>query len=202
MVSRRIQHSLMININTLRQLFLIFTMLSFMGCQGPEPRKPIKVKSGSYFKESIDRNKQLLASEQKQIAQIIQNDSLHLYEHSANGSWFYYESKNDTSDYFPKTDDLVTLSYNLISLSNDTIYSVDEIGIQSYKVDKQDVFPGLRSSVKLLKENEKATFLYPSSLAYGYHGDDHKIGINVPLKATISILKIEKALQTDSIPKP
>ncbi|MGB5274162.1 MAG: FKBP-type peptidyl-prolyl cis-trans isomerase, partial [Flavobacteriaceae bacterium] len=107
-----------------------------------------------------------------------------------------------TSDYYPKTDDLVTLSYNLISLSNDTIYTVEEIGVQSYKVDKQDVFPGLRSSVKLLKENEKATFLFPSSLAYGYHGDDHKIGVNVPLKATISILKIETASQADSIPKP
>jgi gliding motility-associated peptidyl-prolyl isomerase len=176
--------------------------MSFLGCQGPEARRPVKIKSGSYFKESIERNRQLLASEEKLIEQIIDNDSLHLYEHSANGSWFYYESKNDTSEYYPTTDDLVTLSYNLISLTNDTIYTTDEIGVQRYKVDKQDVFPGLRSSVKLLKEKEKATFLFPSSLAYGYHGDDDKIGINVPLKATISILKIEKASQADSIPKP
>ena len=192
----------MIGINSLRRLFPIFAILSFMGCQGPEARRPIKVKSGSYFKESIERNRQLLASEEKLIKQIIDKDSLHLYENSANGTWFYYESKNDTSDYYPKTDDLVTLSYNLISLTNDTIYSMEEIGVQRYKVDKQDVFPGLRSSVKLLKENERATFLFPSSLAYGYHGDDHKIGVNVPLKATIHILKIERASQADSIPKP
>ena len=32
--------------------------------------------------------------------------------------------------------------------------------------------------------------------------DDHKIGVNVPLKATIHILKIERASQADSIPKP
>ncbi len=192
----------MIKINSLRHLFLSFAILSFLGCQGPEARRPIKVKSGSYFKVSIERNKQLLASEEKLIKQIIDKDSLHLYEPSANGSWFYYEAKNDTSDYYPKTDDLVTLRYNLISFSNDTIYTMDEIGVQSYKVDKQDVFPGLRSSVKLLKENERATFLFPSSLAYGYHGDDHKIGVNVPLKATISILKIERASQADSIPKP
>jgi gliding motility-associated peptidyl-prolyl isomerase len=191
----------MIKINSLRILYLSFAILSFLGCKGPEARRPIKVKSGSYFKESIERNKQLLASEEKLIKQIIDKDSLHLYEHSANGSWYYYEAKNDNSDYYPKTDDLVTLSYNLISLSNDTIYAMDEIGVQSYKVDKQDVFPGLRSSVKLLKEHEKATFLFPSSLAYGYHGDDHKIGVNVPLKATISILKIERASQADSIPK-
>lgn len=50
---------------------------------------------------------------------------------------------------------------------------------------------------KLLKEKETATFLFPSSLAFGYHGDNDKIGANIPLKTTISILEIKK--QNDSI---
>jgi FKBP-type peptidyl-prolyl cis-trans isomerase len=64
-------------------------------------------------------------------------------------------------------------------------------------VDKQNLFPGLRNSIKLLREGETATFLFPSSMAFGYHGDNNKIGTNIPLKSTITLLKIEK--QKDSI---
>ncbi|MEP4882173.1 MAG: gliding motility-associated peptidyl-prolyl isomerase GldI, partial [Maribacter dokdonensis] len=75
---------------------------------------------------------------------------------------------------------------------NDTIYSKEDIGVVNYKVDKQELFLGLRDAVKMLKEKERATFLFPSSLAFGYHGDENKIGSNVPLKSTITILQIEK----------
>jgi FKBP-type peptidyl-prolyl cis-trans isomerase len=44
----------------------------------------------------------------------------------------------------------------------------------------------------LLKEGEKATFLFPSSLAFGYHGDNNEIAPNTPIKSSIEILKIEK----------
>lgn len=174
--------------------YYLYTLIIFflVGCGGPEPRRPKEVKSGSYFKESIERSKALLAKEEKWIQDIIEKDTLHVYEHSASGSWYYYELKNEESDYFPQADDLVTLSYNIVSFENDTIYSMEDMGIQQYKVDKQELFPGLRNSVKLLREQERATFLFPSSLAYGYHGDGDKIGVNVPLKSTIMILKVQK----------
>ncbi len=176
--------------------YWLFTLLAFLlvGCNGngPEPRRPVKVKSGTFFGGDVERNKKLLAMEEKLIQEIIAKDSLRLYESNASGSWYYYQQKNDASDYTAQPDDLVTMTYNIMSFDNDTIYSSDEIGIVAYKVDKQELFQGLRNSVKLLKENETATFLYPSSLAFGYQGDGDRIGINVPIKSTLSILKIEK----------
>ena len=103
--------------------------------------------------------------------------------------------KNDTATYLPKPNDLVTLTYSIMGFDNDTIYSGEEIGIKKYKVDMEELFPGLRYSVKLLKEGEIATFLFPSSLGYGYQGDANKIGVNVPLKCTLTILRIEKEEQ-------
>ncbi|NHF61162.1 gliding motility-associated peptidyl-prolyl isomerase GldI [Flavobacteriaceae bacterium TP-CH-4] len=170
--------------------YLLVTLF-LIGCGGPEPRRPKEVKSGSYYEESIERNKEILALEEKMMEEIIQKDSLHMYQHSASGSWYYYDFKNDEAGYLPQPDDLVTLVYNIVSFENDTIYSMEDIGVQKYKVDKQELFPGLRNSVKLLKEGETATFLFPSSLGYGYPGDGDKIGINMPLKSTLSILKIE-----------
>ncbi|NAS11385.1 gliding motility-associated peptidyl-prolyl isomerase GldI [Poritiphilus flavus] len=175
--------------------FILFAFL--LSCAGPEPRKPIKVQSGSFYKESVERNKKLLAEEEQLIREIITRDSLHQYISSASGSWYYYDNKVEGEGILPEPDDLVTLSYDIRNLQNDTIYKADEIGVITYKVDKQELFPGLRNAVKLLKENEVATFLVPSSLGYGYHGDDKRIGINVPLKTTISILKIEKQQKKD-----
>lgn len=181
----------------MKNYLLILLCLCFVACEGPLPRKPLKVRTGSFIKESAERNKKLLAAEEAAIQQIISNDTLNTYINSSNGSWYYYLTKIDVATPTPKPDDLVTMTYNILSFENDTIYSAEEIGLLNYKVDKQELFPGLRNSVKLLKEGETATFLYPSSLAFGYHGDNNKIGINIPLKSTISIFKI--AQSKDSI---
>jgi len=176
----------------MKKIPVLFLLIGLMGCQGPEPRKAIKVNSGSFIKESVERNKKLLAFEEQLIQDFIQKDSLHAYISTSDGSWYYYDLKNEVATYTPQTDDLVRFTYTLSTLNNEILYSEEEVGIQSYKVDKQELFPGLRNSLKLLKEGEKATFLFPSSLGYGYLGDKNKIDVNVPLKATITIISIEQ----------
>ena len=181
----------------MRNSLVLLLIIGLASCGGPEPRRPVKVKSASFYKESVERNRQLLEREEKLIQQIMESDTAHMYEHTASGSWYYFTSKNDKDDYTPHPDDLVTMTYDILTFDNDTIYSMEEIGVVKYKVDKQELFPGLRNAVKLLKENETATFFFPSSLAYGYHGDNDQIGMNVPIKSTISIFKIER--QRDSV---
>jgi len=183
----------------MRPFLALLSLIALVaGCGGPEPRKPVKVKSSTYFGGDIERNKKLLAAEVQMIAQYIAKDSLRLYESSASGSRYYYQKTNENSDDTPQPDDMVTMTYNIMGFNNDTIYSHEDIGIVKYKVDKQELFPGLRNSVKILKENETATFLYPSSLAYGYQGDGDRIGVNIPIRSTITILKIEKQQQDNS----
>jgi len=176
----------------MKNFLYVLPIVCLMACGETEPRRPVKTQSGSLINASVQRNIELLNQEEEIIQQIITNDTLHHYLASATGSWYFYSAINEESDYTPLSDDLVTLNYNLVSLENDTIYSMEEIGTIKYKVDKQELFPGLRNSVKLLKVNETATFFFPSAMAYGYHGDNNKIGPNVALKSTISILKIEK----------
>ena len=38
-----------------------------------------------------------------------------------------------------------------------------------------------------MKKNETVTFLFPSHIAYGYHGDNKKIGTNQPLICTVTL---------------
>ncbi|MCO5725459.1 gliding motility-associated peptidyl-prolyl isomerase GldI [Robiginitalea marina] len=177
--------------------FFILACLSLLAasCTQQQPRRPVEVKSGSFLKQSAARNKQLLAREETLMQELIARDSLHRYLDSSSGFRFYYNSRQAEGVYLPGTDDWVTLTYDLRTWNEDTLYTREETGVIRYKVDKMELFPGLRASVKMLGEGETATFLYPSSLAFGYHGDNDRIGPNVPLKCTLTVLEIEK--QTD-----
>ncbi|MCM5662834.1 gliding motility-associated peptidyl-prolyl isomerase GldI [Galbibacter mesophilus] len=175
-------------IKTYLPLF-VFALL-VVACKQPEARRPVNVKSGSFMRESIERNKGLLHYEEALIDSIIKNDSLHTYLASSNGYWYYFNTQDSTQSYLPKEGDVVKINYDIRTLQNDTIYSNTEVGIVDFKVDKEDYFPGLRTAVKLIRKGEKATFLFPSSLAYGYHGDDYKIGTNQPIISTITLLDI------------
>ena len=183
----------------MKLLVPILVILVLAGsCQEAQPRWPVEAKGGSFLKLSAERNRRLLEQEEALMAQLMAGDSAHAYLESASGTHFYYEVQAETEGYKPQPDDLVTLRYNLMTWNNDTLYSEAEIGTLRYKVDKQELFPGLRNSVKLLQEGETAVFLFPSSLGYGYHGDNERIGANVPLKSRLTLLKIEK--NTDTIP--
>ncbi|MCL6265369.1 gliding motility-associated peptidyl-prolyl isomerase GldI [Flagellimonas myxillae] len=171
----------------MKAVLMILMGMFLIGCGGPEPRRPVKINSGSFFKESVERNKALLAQEEALIQNIIDADSLHDYVASPNGFWYYLEKKNETATYLPKPNDQILFSYNLVTLQNDTIYTAQELGPTSYVVDKEQLFTGLQNAVKLLKINERATFLFPSLQAFGYHGDGNQIGPRTPLKSTVEL---------------
>ncbi|UJH67902.1 gliding motility-associated peptidyl-prolyl isomerase GldI [Allomuricauda sp. SCSIO 65647] len=175
-----------------RSMITLVLLLAITSCKQPEPRRPVKVKSGSFFTETVERNKKILAQEEALIRRIIEKDTANDYHQSASGFWFQYQKKNDTATYLPRPEDGLLLSYNIVTMANDTIYTEEEIGLVPYIVDKQQLFPGLRYAVKLLKEGERAAFLFPSSLGYGYHGDNNKIAPLTPIRSTIEIHEIKK----------
>jgi gliding motility-associated peptidyl-prolyl isomerase len=160
-------------------------------CQEPVARRPVEVRSGSFLKASAERNKRLLEAETDLMQELAVKDSLKTYRSSSSGFMYAYEKEVPGAGPLAKPGDLVTLTYDIRTWNEDTLYRKEEIGVLRYNVDKQELFPGLRYSVKMLRKGEAATFLYPSSLGYGYHGDDARIGPNTPLKCTLELLEIE-----------
>lgn len=183
----------------MKKLLYIFAALALWSCSHPAPRKPVSKSSGSFYRESAERNKKMLAQEEAAFQQRIEADSANTYQASEDGFWFAYITADTTQTYLPKEDDLVTITYNIQDINGQLIYSKNMVDTVTYKVDKQEnIFLGLRKAVKLLKEGEEAVFYFPSSLAYGYVGDRNKIGINMPLKSQLKIIKIQQT--QDSIP--
>ncbi|WP_299214468.1 gliding motility-associated peptidyl-prolyl isomerase GldI [uncultured Aquimarina sp.] len=177
----------------MRHFLLSLSVLTlFFSCKAPEARKPISISSGSFINESINRNKELSAREEARIQKIIKEDSLNNYISSDGGFWYYYEKKDTISSITPKFGDIVNFNYDVKNLNGTIIYNQKELDTVNYSIDQEDLFFGLREGLKLMKEGEIVTFLFPSYQAYGYYGDDHKIGTNIPLISRVTLNKITK----------
>ena len=60
-------------------IIILLLALGFTSCKSPEARRPISQKTGSFIKESAERNKKLVEQEEAIIAQMIEKDSVRTY---------------------------------------------------------------------------------------------------------------------------
>ncbi|MDG2431685.1 gliding motility-associated peptidyl-prolyl isomerase GldI [Flavobacterium sp.] len=166
----------------------ILLVTLFASCKQPqEARRPISQTSGSFMKKSVARNKKLVASEEDQIKAVIKKNPTENYIASTKGYWYTYITKNDVDTLNPEKGDVAFFDYEIKDLEENIIYSELELRPQVYRVDKQEIMMGLRDGIKLMHRNEKVTFLFPSHMGFGYHGDNKKIGVNQPLWCTVTL---------------
>lgn len=163
---------------------IIITLLILASCKSPEARMPETVQSGSFLKASAERNKKLNEKEQRLIQDIIKNNPKTNYIASESGFWYYYNNQVENDTIQPKFGDIINFRYNVSDLNGNEIYAESQ---KTYAMDKQELFTGLREGLKLMKAQESVTFIFPSQKAYGYYGDDHKIGTNVPLICEVTL---------------
>jgi gliding motility-associated peptidyl-prolyl isomerase len=169
-------------------LITFFASTLLLSCkQHQEARKPLSQSSGSFMKQSIARNKKMIAGEEDQIEAVIKSDPTKKYIASKKGYWYYYESRNLNDSLTPKKGDIAFFDYEIKDLKGTIIYSQEELEPQIYKVDKQEIMMGLRDGIKLMRKTEKVHFLFTSHMGYGYHGDNNKIGTNQPLFCTLTL---------------
>ena len=169
-------------------LLYLITLFLISSCKPSESRLPISNNSGTFIDASIERNKQLNKIEYNEIETLLQTSNKTVLN-SNFGFWYYYNNKLETPAKTPKFGDLVYFNYNVKNLNNELIYSKEDLATQNYYIDQQDLFSGLREGLKLMKEGEIITFIFPSQKAYGYYGDNDQIGRNVPLICEVSLLK-------------
>lgn len=177
-------------------IILIFSIL-LISCSSPEARKPIVRKTSSFMNESIERNKMLNKAENTILLQRIKSDTLHSYINSESGFWYYYDLSVSQESYTPKRGDEVFYKHEIKDLSGVVIYSEEEMGTKSYLIDKEELITGLQDGLKIMKEGEKVTFMFPSYKAYGYAGLD-KVESNQPLIYSVQLLKINKLSQNEN----
>ena len=179
------------------KILMLLAGLLLLSCKSPEARRPVTQKSGSYINEAIERNRKIVAEEEVRIQEIMEKDSTREYHSSPNGFWYFYNKKDTTSAKTPQFGDVVQFDYNLRTLDGQNIYSDEEIEPRSYAIDQEELFSGLRQGLKLMKEGETVTFLFPSHKAFGYYGDKNRIGSDVPVISTVTLIEISEEPETN-----
>jgi len=172
----------------LKSYFLLtIAILALVSCKQQQARMPVSRSSGEFLNASVERNKKLIKGEEGKIDSIIKSNPNVKYLTSQKGYWYYYETKNETDTLRPKKGDVANFDYEIKDLDGNVIYSQLELKPQTYVVDKQNIMMGLRHGIKLMHKNETVTFLFPSHMAFGYHGDNRRIGTNEPLICTVTL---------------
>ena len=173
-----------------RKIILLAFLIPFLvsSCkQSQEARRPVSQASGTFMKKSAERNKKLIATEESQIDALIKSNPKVKYMASTKGYWYTYVVQNTLDTLTPKKGDVAFFNYEIKDLKGKIIYSEVELRPQTYAIDKQNIMTGLREGIKLMHKKEKVIFLFPSHIAYGYHGDEKKIGPNQPLLCTVTL---------------
>lgn len=178
----------------MRILKIMLLILSFSACKSPEARYPVSQNSGSYIDESVERNKEMIAEEEDFIKQVMGENPDTEYLTSADGFWYYYNKKSVDSlnTRTPEFGDVVVFDYSISTIKGEPIYAEGEKSTREYAIDKEKLFTGLRQGLKLMKEGETVTFLFPSHKAFGYYGDKNKIGSNEPIQAKVTLHSIKE----------
>lgn len=171
----------------------VISLLILSSCfKKEEARRPISEKRETILTSSIERNSELIQNEEDSFTAYINKDKNNTYSHTKNGFWYAYINRELKDSIRPQSGDYITFTYEIKNLQDSLIYSANEIGNINYIVDKEELLPILRHSIKLMKQNEKIKTLAPSALAYSYLGDKNKISKNQPLIFTIELKSIEK----------
>ena len=169
----------------------LILLLLFMSCGHPKPRKPIMSTGSMDMSKSVELNKQLYNQEIAYFKTLMQQDSTHTYIDSKHGFWYTYLTERSTDSIFPDKGDEVVFSYDIKDIYGHQIYSQEELGNKTYRVDQEDFMQGIQEGIKLMQVDEKLLFLLPSLKAYGVYGDGNKITTHTPLLVTVELINIQ-----------
>ena len=173
------------------KIIVLIVLLALVSCANPKPRKPISHTGRMDMSQSISYNKKLFSLEKKAFQTVIEKDTLHHYIDSRQGYWYAYELEKPLDTIKPTKGDEVIFTYDVKAINGELIYTQQELGKQTYRVDQQDFMQGIQEGIKMMKVGEKIIFLLPSQKAYGYYGDENKIGTNRPLIVSVILLEIK-----------
>lgn len=157
--------------------YLILIVFLFMlACRSNNPvpdNSDEKEKEKTIFNEKLIKiNRYLVKEDKERIESYIER---HQWNMTMSSTGLFYEiTQKGTGDSI-KTNDIITLNYEIELLDGTKCYSSDSLGAKEFKVGQGGVEAGLEEGVLLLKVGSKARFIMPPYMAHNLLGDMNKI---------------------------
>ncbi len=174
-----------------KNILFILAACALINCQKEKSRIPLQQKTGNFIDFSVNSNIEINKNEYIEISKFV-NKSKYGFIQSDYGFWYYFDKKENLSDYKPKFGDKIFYTFECMTLNGEKQFSAIAKQ-QTYRMEQQDIISGLREGFKLMSEGDMTTFIFPSHLAYGRYGDsEKKIKPNTSLVYKVKIHKISK----------
>ena len=106
------------------------------------------------------------------------------------GSGLYWQIYKKTNLEKVGSEKIVEFSYTTSLLSGEMLYSSQNSGNRTLKIDKNQEESGLNEGLKYMRLGEKAHFIVPPHLAFGVAGDGYKIPPYAVLVFDVEIVDI------------
>ena len=167
--------------------FSFIFLLSLFAC-GDGQETQVKTDPNALKKSMEKANRYMVNDEEADIEDYVTRHGLEML---STGTGLRYCILKQGSGPLIQEGQTVCLEYELRSITGDLIYSSNNEGNKVFKVGDGSVESGLDEAMPYLHENDIATLIIPSHLAYGLHGDDKKIPAYSTLIYTIKIIDIQ-----------
>jgi len=137
--------------------------------------------------ELIKENRKQHTDEMKNIKAFVADAQWPMQETATGLHYWIYEPTQGTQ---ALKDQHVLIAYKISLLDGTLCYEASPANPKDVFIGHDNVETGLHEALQLMHEGEKARFIFPSHLAFGFTGDSGKIPQNASVIYDIHLLKI------------
>ncbi len=169
-------------------MFLAF--ISLMGCNGcGEQRIVTDADIQREQQRLIQETKKAHKEEMKAISQFVADRKWPMQQTNTGLHYWIYTSGNGP---MPKREDRVAISYTITLLDGTECYVSTDENPKEFVVERDNVETGLHEAIQLMHAGDRAKFILPSHLAFGFTGDSGKIPPNASVMYDIHLIAIQQ----------
>lgn len=174
----------------MRKLVPILLLFALFSCgNGQTNDRPVPKTDNKALGESLEKaNRYLVAEEEEEIDNYVRRHKLDMTE---TGTGLRYQIVKEGDGRQIAKGDIVTLQYDLFSITDDLIYSSKTEGEKKFVVGSGEAETGLHELMPLLKVGTVVKAILPSHLAFGLTGDQQQIKQRNTLVYHIKVVGIE-----------
>jgi gliding motility-associated peptidyl-prolyl isomerase len=171
------------------KIFFAVLLAGVMGCNGCSEKKEVSEKDIARMQQELLKdNKKLHEKEIKTIDKYIADRKWPMQTSSTGLRYWIYEPSQGMH---AKEEDIALISYTISLLDGKVVYETTDAKPKPVRIGRDNVETGLHEALQLMKTGERAKFIFPSHLAFGFSGDSGKIPPNASVLYDIHLISIQ-----------
>jgi len=172
-----------------KMTILLFLYVAFACSNGQNNETTAKTVDNKALGQSLEKaNRYLIAEEEEEIENYVRRHKLDMIK---TGTGLRYQIMKHGDGKQVEHGQLVTLQYDLLTITDDLVYSSKTDGEKRFVVGNGEAESGLHELMPLLHVGDVVKAILPSHLAYGLTGDQRQITQYNTLVYNIKVISAE-----------